>query len=119
MVMAPNPVSEMNNGQPITSLRLRAISRASAQTVATSGTITHDGFSRVRVTTAGAVTDIIVQDGLYDGQLLWIVNTSANTLTMAAVSTSKVANGVTFVIPALAASLLMWDAQDAVWYGRF
>lgn len=119
MVMAPNPVMDMNQGRPIQKLQLGAVSRDTAQTIANDGAIVHNGFPRVRVTTAGAVTGVIVDAGLYDGQVLIIQNDSANTLTMAAVATSRVANGVTFVVPALSASWLVWDGSQSKWFGRF
>lgn len=119
MVMVSNPVSEMNQGRPLSKLQLGAVSALTPQTVATSDIIVHNGAPVVRVTTAGATTGNIIQAGLYDGQILLIQNESANTLTMAAVATSRVANGVTFVIRANMIAALRWEASTGIWYGIF
>jgi hypothetical protein len=85
-------------------------------TIANSGTVTHNGHGAAVVTTGGAVTGAIVQAGTIAGQKLTIINNSANTITMAAVGTSNVANGVGAVISALAAIDLVWNALDSKWY---
>ena len=85
-------------------------------TVATSGTISHNGAGVVRVTNAGATTGNIVAVGTYPGQRLTIVNAAANSITMAAAGTSNVANGTSCVISATAAIELVWDHVDAKWY---
>lgn len=118
MVMAPpNPVSEMNQGKPISSLRLGVPSDGVAQTIATSGTIVHNGFSRVRLTNAGAVTGIIIQDGAFDGQMLILQNETGNTITAATAATSKVLAGTSFVVAANSIAILVWEAALGRWIG--
>lgn len=85
-------------------------------TLATSGTITHNGHGACVVTTAGATTGNIVQAGTVHGQHLVIMNNSANTITMAAAATSNVAAGVAAIVPATAALHLVWNALDVRWY---
>ncbi len=85
-------------------------------TLASSGTVTHNGCGVAIVTTGGAVTGAIVQVGSKDGQHLAIVNTSANTITMAAAGTSNVAGGTAAIVPASAALLLVWSASQSRWY---
>lgn len=90
----------------------------SAASIAASGTITHNnhGVAVVATSTAADKAGVIVQVGAYPGQRLCIINNSANTLTMAAVGTSNVANGTGCVISALAAVDLVWNALDSKWY---
>lgn len=89
---------------------------ADIPTLASSGTITHSGSGTVVVTTGGAVTGAIVQVGTRPGQKLTVINNSANTITMAVVGTSNVANGTGCIISALAAITLTWNALDSRWY---
>jgi hypothetical protein len=70
-----------------------------------------------RVTAAGNVTGIILGLGSFDGQTLWVINESNFAITMAASGTSKVADGVSDVIPALCARMYVFDGNDtALWY---
>jgi hypothetical protein len=85
-------------------------------TLASSGTVTHNGFGMCVVTTGGAVTGAIVQPGTLPGQHLVICNNSANTITMAAVGTSNVAGGTAAIVPANAALHLVWNPLDSRWY---
>ena len=91
-------------------------SLAAAASVTTSGTITLPTGKTKLLTTAGAVTGVILTAGTYDGQELVLVNTSANSITFAAAGTSNVANGVSAVIAALTRMTLVWDATSARWY---
>jgi hypothetical protein len=68
------------------------------------------------VTNGGAVTGIIVQAGVVDNQPCTIVNIAANSVTMAAVGTSNVADGTSAVIAALTRMNLVWSATQAKWY---
>lgn len=85
-------------------------------TIANGGTITPNDYGISVVTTGGAVTGAIVAVGTYPGQMLVIVNNSANTITMAAVGTSNVAAGVAAIVPATGALLLVWNPLDSKWY---
>lgn len=85
-------------------------------TLASSGTVTHNGHGVCVVTTGGAVTGAIVQAGTLPGQRLVIINNSANTITMAAAGTSNVAGGTAAVVPANAALELVWNTLDSRWY---
>lgn len=70
----------------------------------------------IRLTTAGAVTGVIVAAGTVSGQKLVLINTSANSITMAAAGTSNVADGTSAVIAALTRMTLYWDVLSARWY---
>lgn len=86
-------------------------------TVTTGGTITTVNTSTVTVaTTTAAVTGVILSAGTIDMQKAYIVNKSANSITMAASGTSNVANGVTDVIAAASAHEYIWIAGAALWY---
>lgn len=88
---------------------------ASATSIANSGTITTSGVGVARVTTSGNVTGIILQAGAA-GQIVTVVNESANTLTMAASGTSHVADGVSDIIAATSARRYIYDGGTSLWY---
>jgi hypothetical protein len=88
----------------------------SAPSVATSGTIATANLGVSRVTTAGAVTGVILASGTVAGQLVIVVNESANTITFAAVGTSHVADGTSDVIAANTARMFVWDSSNSRWY---
>jgi len=71
-----------------------------------------------RVTPAAAVTGVILAAGSFGGQHLEVINTglAGSTITFAAAGTSRVADGVTTVIPGLRASLFTWDDVSLLWY---
>lgn len=89
---------------------------ANYPTIANGSTFTHNGNGVLQFTNAGATTGNIVQDGTHPGQTLLLVNTTANTATMAAVGTSKVAAGVSAIVPANGALFLVWNHIDSKWY---
>ena len=93
------------------------VAQGTAQALATSGTIpcTSD---IVRISPAAAVTGIIIQKGLFDGQELTVINiaAAANSATMAAAGTSNVADGVGDAIAGVSARAFVWSAQDSLWY---
>lgn len=93
------------------------------QTAAGNGeTINTSGIGYAHYTTNGAArTGVILQAGTYDGQELTVFNedpTAGNSITMAVVATSNVANGVTCVINGLQARKFAWNATaaTAAWY---
>jgi hypothetical protein len=86
------------------------------ETVGTVMTITNNatipsGSGIVRVTTAGAVTGIILQAGLFAGQTVTVIHegAAANTITFAAVATSNVMDGVADVLTGPSARIFVWD----------
>jgi len=91
---------------------------ATVATIATSGTINTAGVGVARVTTAAAVTGVILQPGTIDQQECIVVHqgAAANTITFAASGTSNVADGVSAVITGPAQKLFVWDSVAALWY---
>lgn len=108
----PTPFDALNrlsNGQGMTPMVLGS-DRRQASTIANSGTVdTRDAV--VLLTTGGAVTGAIMRAGEHFGQMVIVVNQSANTITMAAEGTSLVRDGVTSVIKANGAALFIWDGS--------
>ncbi len=89
------------------------------QTIATNGTIAIPTYqSVVRVTTAGAVTGVILGVGSTGGQRVTVIHegAAANTITMAASGTSNVADGTSDVITGPSARTYVWDSVTALWY---
>ena len=74
--------------------------------------------NRVKLTAGAATTGASLPVGAYDGQLLFIIITTAaaNTVTFAAAGTSNVAGGVATSLAGLAAHLFIWDAAAALWF---
>lgn len=85
-------------------------------TVVSSGTIVTDGQTLIRCTTGGAVTGVIVTPGRFNGQQVWVMNESGNSITMAASGTSNVALGTGMVIAALTKQLFLWNNSTNLWY---
>ena len=73
------------------------------------------GQLTVHVSAAGAVTGLTMAAGARDGQILYVVNTSAFTLTFAA-SGSNVADGSSDAIPASVARGYIYDSATSLWY---
>lgn len=73
------------------------------------------GINKV-CTTTGARTGIILTAGTVDGQIINLINASANTITFAAAGTSNVADGATTAIAANRAVTLIWDTGSSRWY---
>lgn len=90
----------------------------SATSIATSGTIAVPGNGAIRVTTAGAVTGVILGTGSYGGQTLIIFHegSAANTITFAAAGTSNVAGGASVSLAGLAAHIFVWNTKTSLWY---
>jgi hypothetical protein len=86
---------------------------ASVQTIASSGIIAlgTSGQEVLPVATSGAVTDVIIAAGAYDGQMIKVLNRSANTITFAAAGTSRVADGSASVVGARRGLVFVWDAD--------
>lgn len=91
-------------------------SSATAVSVATSGTVATAGLSVQRLTTAGAVTGVILAVGTVDGQVINLFNESANSITFAASGTSHIAGASALVIGASGAARLIWSSNTSLWY---
>jgi hypothetical protein len=78
----------------------------------TGGTIS-TAQSISRVAPAGAITGVILSPGTKNGQVVFVVNEAAFSITMAAAATSNVKSGTTNVIPANAGATYVWDDQAA------
>ena len=114
----PNPTFAdcVNSGNPLQSINLQALPpKGTPGTLASSGTISHNGKNYVRVTTGGAVTGVIMQKGRQDGQLLIIENVSANSITFATAATSFVRAGTSAVIAANSIAIATWNNNDSRW----
>lgn len=87
-----------------------------ATTIATSGTIDTTQFWQ-RITDAGAVTGVIMEDGLVHGQMVLISvdKDAVGSVTMAAEATSNACNGTAVVLTAGAGALFVYDATDTCW----
>jgi hypothetical protein len=72
----------------------------------------------VRLAPAAAVTGVILQQGLYNGQMVFLVNESvaASTITFAAAGTSFVADGAGSALAGVTGRLLVWDAAVSLWF---
>lgn len=87
------------------------------QTLINDATVTLPIASRIkRLTTAGAVTGIIMPVGVEDGQVIDLLNISANSITFAVVATSRVADGASAIIAALTRMTLIWDVTSETWF---
>lgn len=87
-------------------------------TIATGNTININNLGVVRVTTAGAVTGVILQAGTKAGQQVIVIHegAAANTITFAASGTSNVADGTSAVITGPAQKMFVWDSVTSLWY---
>ncbi len=91
----------------------------SVQSLADSATIVlpTTGINAIVATsTAANKTGIILTAGIIQGQKITLINTSANSLTMAAAGTSNVADGVSCVLPALRCMSFVWESGAARWF---
>lgn len=93
-----------------------AIGTYAATTPVANGATLSTAASYLAVSSAGAVTGLIITLGGFDGQKLTVVNTTAFTLTFAAAATSHVADGVSDVIPALTAREFTYSINTSLWY---
>lgn len=123
ITLTPSGTGVISLGGPVTCSKItqsgaQITTSTNGGAVATSGTITTTGTGYVRTAPAGAVTGVIMQAGIADGQRVTISNSSAaaSTITMAAAGTSNVADGVGTVIAGLTAQSFVWDATAARWF---
>jgi hypothetical protein len=87
---------------------------ASAASLTTGGSIATANISISRVTTSGAVTGVILASGTVSGQIVTVVNESANSITFAVSGTSHVADGTSDIIAANTARSFVWTGS--LWY---
>lgn len=92
-----------------------AVQPATALVLTGSGTITPTA-PVYRLNPSSAVAGIVMAAGTYTGQRVSLVNTSAFSVTFAAVGTSNVADGVSAVIAPLTDMTLVWDSVGLKWY---
>lgn len=89
---------------------------SAATTVAGSATIDTSNYW-TRITNAGAITGIILEAGVKNGQkfLLTVDKDAVGSVTFAAAGTSNVGGGTGVVITAGSSREFIWDATDACW----
>lgn len=89
------------------------------QSIADNGTIalpTTGTNALVATSSAANKTGVILTAGIADGQVITLINNSANSLTFAAAGTSNVADGTSAHLAALTAMRLTWDSTSSRWY---
>lgn len=108
-------VTEFKKNTPATPISNPAEGTA-ANGVLGSGTIDTTIYWQ-RVTTAGAVTGVILEAGVRHGQrvLVSLDKDAGGTITMAAAGTSRVGTGTACVIAVGAAREFIWDNTDLIW----
>lgn len=89
-----------------------------ATVITSSGTINTRSYGVVRVAPAAAVTGMILQTSLTDGQELTVVNESAFLVSFAVSGTSHVADGIAGAIAGLSSVAFVWDAGTSLWYRK-
>ncbi len=82
------------------------------------GTINTTGVGLARVNPAAARTGVILQAGVFPGQIVVVENlaASANSITFATSSTSNVADGTGDVISGGTAGMFIWSSNENLWY---
>jgi hypothetical protein len=90
---------------------------ALVQTLINAATIVHNGAGVVYLNQAAAVTGIIMQAGIRDGQHLVLVNTNAsNSITFNATPATSLVASTTEVIAVNRATLMVWNAVTSRWH---
>lgn len=107
-----NPVTT-----PLQGAWLADLESATAVAIVNGNTITTNGLATTRVNPAGAVTGIVLQQGSYQGQKIFVSNEAAgaNTVTFAIAGTSHVADGASSAIAGLTGRLFQWDVGTGAW----
>ncbi len=107
-------------GLSLTNGALSSVQSATAAAIANAGTITTQGVGVARLNPASAVTGIIMQVGLFPGQLCLVVNEAAVANSIAfntTPGTSNVADSATeAIIPGLQSRLFVWDSVQSLWF---
>lgn len=93
----------------------------SAQVIAASGTINwtngNGAFTYIPISAASAVTGVIMQAGVIDGQLIYLVNTGSFSITFNTTPATSHIAAATYSVPATTTKLLIWNAGIARWVG--
>ena len=93
------------------------IAQSALQTIAASGTILTSKRLIARVDAGGGNrAGVIMEQGTVDGQICIVLNTGAETLTMAAAGTSNVASGTACVIGGSSVAIFVYDATIGDWH---
>lgn len=103
-------------GFVLASATLAQAPSASSPAITNNGTIDTTNVGLAKVTPAGAVTGIILEAGIVDGQEVTVANQSGSTVTFAAYATSNVASGTSCVIAGATAKRFVWESVAAAWY---
>ncbi len=97
-----------------------ALASAASQAVATGGTISRNiggyEFETLPVSASSAVSGVILQPGITDGQQITVINTSPNQITFGGAATSNVADGAGDTIAPARAATFRWLAATSLWY---
>ena len=88
----------------------------SAQAIATGGTVTMSNLGVAILNPAANVTGIKLVAGSFAGQILIVVNQSANSVTFDIPGNSFVADGTSDVIAANTAKAYVWSNVTNLWY---
>ena len=106
-------------GQPLSVAASFSSPVTGVQSIADNDTITLPSggwVGLVATSSAANKTGVILTAGTKQGQIIRLINTSANSLTFAAAGTSNVADGTGSVIAALTAVTFTWESGAARWF---
>lgn len=88
----------------------------SIQALVAGNTINTTGLAMARVSSVANIATLVLQAGVANGQSVWVVNTTAFTLTFDVPANSHVAQGTTAVIAASGSRSFVYDTTSALWY---
>jgi hypothetical protein len=93
---------------------------SSAAAIASSGTITTANIGVARLAPTAAVSAVVMGTGTINGQLCTVINEAAqaDSVQMAASSTSNVAAGINDIIWGGEARTYVWDNPQALWFDQ-
>ena len=92
------------------------VTDSAATALASAGTIATAGNTTETVAPTANVTGVIMAAPDNWGATFVLINASSFTITMAALGTSRVANGVACVVPAGSAMQFIWNQVTSLWY---
>lgn len=116
LVMADVLRAKMDGGGSLFIPKSNPAAGTAATTVAGSGTIDTTEFLQ-RVTDAGAITGVILENGTAHGQIVFVLvdKDASGSVTFAAEATSNVCSGTSAVIAAGEGAMFIYDATDTCW----
>lgn len=116
-IMAGRPIGTTARSMAFAERAVEPVTVATGQTptLATGDTVACNRSTLYRFTTAGAITGVLMDRGVTHGQLFFLLNTSANSLTFASSATSLVADGANVTIPANRMGIFIWDGLLSLW----